>query len=342
MPEPLEGFRTFKTDHCVTGSTRHVYEFHGCPISEDLLLGLGAGVGFVYWHMKGMPPFLGGRANTGRPGEEGLEKTAGRRTGVTVECLQTASAAKAEKMLLDGLTRGPVMIRVDMGFLPYLGLPEGYHFGGHVVVVAGYGSADRNAVVADRDGKLHTVSLADLARARGSKFKPFPPRNALFTFDFSARRPPSANETRQAIAEVVKGMLHGPISNLGVRGIRKTAARVEKWPRTMTADELREACYNAFVFIDSTGGTGGGIFRYMYGRFLKEAARITGERGLEAMGREMLAIGDRWQEVARLFEALAASADASAGLHEVAGRLNGIADQEEAAWRRLQALAQPR
>ena len=31
-------------------------------------------MGFIYWHMKGMPPFLGGRANTGRPGEEGLEK----------------------------------------------------------------------------------------------------------------------------------------------------------------------------------------------------------------------------------------------------------------------------
>ena len=77
----------------------------------------------------------------------------------------------------------------------------------------------------------------------------------------------------------------------------------------------------------------------MYGRFLKEAAQITGERGLEAMGREMFAIGDQWQEVARLLEALAASADAPAGLPEVAGRLNGIADQEEAAWQRLQALA---
>jgi hypothetical protein len=89
MTELVEGFRTFKTDHCVTGSMRHIYEFHGCPVSEDLLLGLGAGVGFIYWHMKGMPPFLGGRANTGRPGEEGLEKTAGRRTGVAVECFRT-------------------------------------------------------------------------------------------------------------------------------------------------------------------------------------------------------------------------------------------------------------
>ena len=95
MIKPFKGFRTFKTDHCVTGSMRHIYEFNGHPVSEDLLLGLGAGVGFIYWHMKGMAPFLGGRANTGRPREEGMEKAAGRRTGVRVDCLKTSSVAKA-------------------------------------------------------------------------------------------------------------------------------------------------------------------------------------------------------------------------------------------------------
>jgi hypothetical protein len=285
-----------------------------------------------------MPPFLGGRANTGRPGEEGLEKTAGRRTGVAVECLETASAAKAQKMLRDCLARGPAMIRVDMGFLPYLGLPEGYHFGGHVVVVAACDAAGKNALIADRDGKLHSVSLGDLARARNSKFKPFPPRNALFTFDFSARRPPTANETRQAIGEVVKGMLHPPISNLGVRGIRKASTCVAKWADTMNADELRYACFNAFVFIDSTGGTGGGIFRYMYGRFLEEAARITGERTLKSVGKEMLVIGDQWQRVAGAFNDAAEPARASKRLSEVADDLNRIADQEEAAWKRLEAV----
>lgn len=337
MPDVLERFRTFKTDHCVTGSMRHVYEFHGYPVSEDLLLGLGAGVGFIYWHMKGMPPFLGGRANVGRPGEEGLERTAGRRTGVAVELFETASAVKAEKMLADCLAHGPVMIRVDMGYLPYLKLPEGYHFGGHVIVVAGYDRAG-NTLVANRDGKLHTVRPEDLAHARGSKFKPFPPRNALFTFDFSARRPPTANETRQAIGEVVKGMLHGPISNLGVRGIRKAAKCVGKWAETMSAEELRYACFNAYVFIGPIGGTGGGIFRYMYARFLKEAARITGERRLEAAAEELHAVGDQWQKVAGIFKKLPEPAAKPAGLSQVGDLLSAIADQEEAVWKRLQEM----
>jgi hypothetical protein len=84
MLRALPGFVTYPTDHCVTGSLKHVYDYHGFPVSEDLLLGLGRGLGFVYFHIKGTDPFYGGRANVARPGEEGLEKTAGRRAGVAV------------------------------------------------------------------------------------------------------------------------------------------------------------------------------------------------------------------------------------------------------------------
>ena len=83
----------------MTGSLRHIYEHHGYPISEDLLLGLGRGLGFVYFHIGDMDPFYGGRANVARPGEEGLEITAGRRTGVAVEAHTTGSARKAQEAL---------------------------------------------------------------------------------------------------------------------------------------------------------------------------------------------------------------------------------------------------
>jgi hypothetical protein len=69
----IPAFKPLITHHCITGSLRHMYEFHHYPISEDLLLGVGAGLGFIYWHMKGIPPLFGGRANFERPGEQGLE-----------------------------------------------------------------------------------------------------------------------------------------------------------------------------------------------------------------------------------------------------------------------------
>lgn len=97
--QPFHGFATFPTRHCVTGSLRHVYEYYGNPISEVLLLELGRGLGFVYFHIKGTDPSYGGRANNASPQEEGLQKTAGRRAGVRVEAAATSSARKAETVL---------------------------------------------------------------------------------------------------------------------------------------------------------------------------------------------------------------------------------------------------
>jgi hypothetical protein len=337
--KPLDGFKSLETHHCFTGSMRHIYEFQDYPISEDLLLGLGAGVGFVYWHVKGTLPFYGGRANVGRPGEEGLAKTAGRRTGVCVESFQTRSARKTEKALLDMLALGePVMIHVDMGFLPYFNFPVEYHFGRHIVVVAGYDPETRQVLIADRDEELHPVSLEDLARARGSKFKPFSPRHTWYTFDFSGKRPPEPEEVRQAIREVVAGMLEPPITNLGVKGIRKAVKRTLKWPESMDEEQLRFACFNVFIFIDAEGGSGGGIFRYMYSRFLREAAQITDDEQMVAVADEFQRIGDRWQVVAETFKRASEADDPAAILAGIGAPLLELADLEEAAWSQLGEL----
>jgi len=337
--KPLAGFKSLQTHHCVTGSMRHVYAYNHHDISEEMLLGIGSGVGFIYWHMKGAPPLLGGRANFERPGEEGLETATGRRTGVVVESYTTSSARKAERTLLEMLDAGqPVMIYCDMGFLPYFDFGDKeYHFGGHAVVVCGYDAKTRQVLIADRDG-VYPVSMEDLAKARGSKYKPFPPLHKWYTFDFSHKRQPTADEVRQAIAEQTKGMLEPPISNIGVKGIRKAAKRALKWPDQMDKDELRFALFNAFIFIDATGGTGGGIFRYMFSRFLREAAEITGDARLNESADAFQHIGDRWQGVAAIFKGGWEANDPAAVLPETTAPLIEIADLEKTAWGRLREL----
>jgi hypothetical protein len=334
LEEPL-----FPTHHCITGSLRRIYEHHGYPISEEMLLGLGSGVGFIYWHSKGSDPFYGGRANMERPGHEGLEKTAGRRTGVTVESFSTSSAKKAEKSLLAMLSAGePVMVYVDMGFLPYLSLPEGYHFGAHTVVVGGYDPEGDELLIADRDAQNHTISRADLAAARGSTYKPFPPRHQWYTFDFDFNHRPAADQIWLAIGEAAQGMLEPPISNFGVKGIRKAAQKTRAWPKIMDEDNLRWSCFNIFIFIDATGGTGGGIFRYMYGRFLEEAGSITGDSRLGAAGQEMCQIGDLWQQVALDFKRAGEAPDPAGLLEDITEPMLVIAGREEAVWIELAEL----
>jgi hypothetical protein len=336
--KPLAGFKSLETHHCVTGSMRHVYVYNDHPVSEEMLLGIGAGVGFIYWYTKGAPPFIGGRANA--RGE--FEPLVGERTGVKIEAHTTSSARKAEKTLLEMLDAGrPVMIHCDMGFLPYFDFGGyEYHFGGHVVVVCGYDPATEQVLIADRNEELHPVSLEDLAKARGSTFKPFPPRHKWYTFDFSGKRQPTADEVRQAIAEQSKGMLEPPISSFGVKGIRKAAKRVLKWPDQMDEDALRGTLFNAFVFIDAMGGTGGGIFRYMFSRFLRQATEIVGDARLNESANTFQHIGDKWQVVAEIFKRGWEAADPSAVLAETTAPMMELASLEEAAWSRLRELVQ--
>lgn len=308
------GFSQYPTHHCITGAMRRLYEAKSCPVSEDLLLGLGAGVGFIYWHMKGTLPFMGGRANVGRPDEEGMVQSAARRTGVAVTAASTGSAKKATQELLARLTAGdPVMLMVDMGYLPYYNFPEEYHFGGHAVVTAGFDAISNDVLLADRAQTFFPVSWDTLAQARASKYKPFPPQHKYFHFDCSSFQLPTADEVILAIRQVVTGMLQPPISNLGVRGIHKAADIIPNWPTLLEdEEEVMKACFNAFIFIDAIGGTGGGIFRYRYGRFLHEAAVLTGKASLRAIGDSFQQIGERWQEVAALLNEASSTADNAA------------------------------
>jgi hypothetical protein len=314
---------------------RHVYAFNGCDLSEDLLLGLGEGVGFMYWQSKGAPPFLGGRASP----KPSMEEVTGQRTGVKIKIHRTTSLRKARQTMLEMLDAGqPVMLSVDMGFLPYFDFGgEEFHFGGHVIVVCGYDGASEQVLVAERDD-LYVVPLANLEKARSSTFKPFPPKNAWVTFDFSGFHPPDADQTRLAILNQATQMLNPPIRNMGVKGINTTAERILGWPDQMNTKEIQWALFNTFIFINAKGGTGGGIFRYMFSRFLSEAAEITGESSLVDCAAEFIQIGDAWEAFADWAKATSELPDPASHLPEAVDPLKAIADQEHSAWENLSKM----
>ena len=332
---PIPNFKSVNTHHCVTGSMRHVYLFNDHDISEEMMLGLGQGIGYIYWHQKGQEPFIGGRA-TPKPS---LEEIAAQRTGVTMQTYETTSARKAKRTLLDLLQKQqPVMLQVDMGFLPYFDFDgEEYHFGGHVVVACGYDAETETVLIADRDG-VYPVSMADLEKARSSKFKPFPPKNKWFTFNFAKKRQPTADEARQAICETAVFMLNPPISNIGVKGIRKTAKMILKWPDVLTPNQLKWTLFNGYIFISPVGGSGGGAFRYMYSRFLRETAVLTNDNRYNDCATEFQQIGDQWQAIAEQFKNLSEMDDRANHLKEVVAPIKAVADAEENAWQHLTSI----
>jgi hypothetical protein len=334
--KPLDGFESQETHHCVTGSMRDIYVYNGHDISEDMLLGIGGGVSFTYWHQKGLMPFMGGR---GAP-KPSFEEVAGQRTGVVVEHHTTSSARKARQTLLEILDAGqPVLLQVDMGYLPYFDFGgEEYHFGGHAVVACGYDPETDAVLIADRDKELHPVSMEDLEKARGSTHKPFPPKHKWLTFDFGSKREPTADKVRQAIAGQAEQMLEPPIRNFGVKGIRKAAKMVVKWPESLSQEELGWTFFNCYIFISPEGGSGGGNFRTMFSRFLREGARITRDARLTESGDEFRLIADEWDKLGAWFKQASEASDTASLVSKCVAPLNKIADLEEAAWTRLRNL----
>ena len=328
---PFENCPSLDGYHCQTNSLAKIFYYHNCPLSEDLLLGLGAGMGFIYWHQKGIPPFIGGRGNV-----KNFFQDLGRRTSVKIEVKSTSSEKKAESTLLEKLSKKiPVMVYGDMGFLPWFDLPEGYHFGGHTFVVCGYDSKD-TVLASDMDQKAsglkkgfyYRITLEQLRKARNSPYKPFPPKNTYLEFDFSAYHPPKEEDIYSSINQTVHSMLNPPISNFGVKGIRRSAKEITKWPNVFEEEELRMNLFTVYIFIE-IGGTGGGCFRYMYSRFLKEAAETTSNKALEKAALMIFESGKLFSELGLLFKDSETATNLEERIREAEEKFIKIADVEE-------------
>jgi hypothetical protein len=335
--EPFPDCPALDGCHCVTSSLAKIFHHAGHALSEEMLLGLGAGMGFIYWQMKmgvGTYVFIGGRGNV-----KDFYRDLGQRTGVGIREIHTSSAKKAEAALREVLAENkPVMLGGDMGFLPWFQLPKDYHFGGHTFVVCGYDGGKR-VLVSDIDqhmsgvkkGFYSTVTLKELSKARNSLHKPFPPKNLRLEFDFSGFRSPGKNEITASIAQTVDAHLNPPIKNFGVRGMRHTASQLLKWPAIFHGKPLRMNLFNLYVFIE-IGGTGGGCFRPMYARFLEEGAKIARNPALAEAARIFHESGRTFSEIAGLFKDAETMEDIPGKINLASRRFGEIADMEEKAF----------
>ncbi len=284
---------------------------------------------------------MGGRGNT-----KNYHLDVAVRTGVEIKKVETKSAAKAEKLLLQALNQQqPVMLFVDMGLLPYFDFGDDYHFGGHTAVVCGFDGENR-VLVSDmaaaeiglKQGMSHEMTLQELAAARGSTFKPFPPKNGTFRFDFARFRHPMAADIYASIRQTADQMLNPPIRNFGTKGIRKAGKEILKWESKFSDADFRMSLFNIHLFV-SVAGTGYGLFRYMYGRFLDEAAEITQNEGLRQAIDLIKTCGEMWVSMSAPFKNALELENPASLLCDITDQLNSIADKEEEAFEMLKELA---
>jgi len=322
MRKPLQIFVHRPSVHCESSALRDIFEFYGFKFSEAMIFGLGSGLGFIYWHGKNIYIHLWGRSRD-------LCKNLCDNLGVTVRVNKTACKKRAYEAVKELIGKNvPVMVHVDMLYLKYLGLPQEAHFGAHTVVIAGIDDSKRVAYIADTGfKKLQTAILKELEDARGSKFKPFPPQNKLFVFQFPSNLTSLNNAIKKGMMKTVETMLHPPIKNLGARGIRYFASEILKWPQLCPSESPRfKPFYEVTYVMLEEDGTGGGCFRYLYSKFLKESGEHLDKKELANLGERYWRVGEKWTRVARLVRGIPSN---SANCAEAKEILLEIAEQEE-------------
>ncbi|HEY9245570.1 MAG TPA: DUF4872 domain-containing protein [Candidatus Methanoperedens sp.] len=110
-----------------------------------------------------------------------------------------------------------------------------------------------------------------------------------------------------------------------------------KWPKMFTDRELRMNLFTLYVYFE-IGGTGGGCFRYMYSRFLKEAMRITGNEAIKGAVVMFDESGKKFSEVGLMFKDAQKMEKINEKVRIASEIFNEIADIEERAFSHLSSI----
>jgi hypothetical protein len=258
----VPGYRHVPGNHCGSTALRNLLAFHGHEMSEDMALGLGAGISFYYVVLEGSSPSRFTNGRTGRLEEQFVELTEAPLRLDTFDDPDEAWRAAA-----GAVDSGrPAILITDLYYLDHYG--KSAHFPGHAVVLAGYDS--ELAYLSDTAfEELQTTSLESLRRARHGNHPIFPLDGHMFTAPDGAEIGNLSAAAPAAIARCARAMLEPELGDFqGLPALGRFAAEVGDWPDL--AEDWRW-CARFLYQVIQRRGTGGGNFRLMYSRFLEEA-----------------------------------------------------------------------
>ncbi len=310
--------------HCGSTAMLNLLRFHTSTTIDELsVLGLSGSLWFcLLWSPLVSTPIILGRTITLETGIcEALQLPYSEQSSPDAQAWSTAKEA-----LHSGT---PVVLMGDSSQLDYFGGPP---FPGHRFLLVGYDEPRGVALIGDRKwADLQEVSFASLARSRSAPGDPLSAQNL-----WGAPTDPwpgAAEIAARANAAVVPAlglaaarMLDPCVDSSGVAGIRTMARRLVHLEQKQLA---ALAATNAFMI--AKGGNAGGFFRRMYARFIRNYAAVIGDVANE-LAEHFETLGDSWAEMATLMDDVAQSEHPSARVSRLVAGLEGLAEQEQAAW----------
>jgi hypothetical protein len=274
----------------------------GEPFSEDMLLGLGGGIGvayFVFEYKDFTSFYIGGRINEFVQKEDFLKALFGR-LGLAHEVSETTSEAVAEKQLRAALDAGGLAIVVlDMVELGFYGLPR--EWSGMVPHTVAVALKDGEPAIFDVAPDPFPMTWQDLRRARARLRSA---KNRMITLVSSPATVDLPRAAADAIRQTCRGMLEPPMTNFGLAGLEKWAVLLttkkdkKGWPAVFsTGPKLFEALRWLVHWVEMSG-TGGGAFRRMYSGFLSEASAVLGRPELAEASSRYERLAGEWAALA--------------------------------------------
>jgi hypothetical protein len=321
----LPGFEHRPGVHCGSTALCDALRVRGLELSEPMAFGLGAGLGFSYLHVPTFTPSL---LILGR--SPGLERNACEALGAPSVERTADGAAAALAGVRDALARGfAPILSTELSRLPYWRART--PFGGHRVVLAGLDGERGTAFLADTDRPaLQEVELTALDEARAALAPPFAAEGRPWLeVDAPASPRPLAEAAREALRRQAREMLADDEGLVGVSALERFGAELPSWPSRAAGEKDLSRCLRYAYQVIEVRGTGGGLFRRLYARFLRELDGASPELAPRGLAPGMEALADRWTHLAHDLRRLGAEeAEAGELLPEVAAQAQALAAGE--------------
>lgn len=325
-------FKHKQAAHCENGVVANLMTYNGFTISEPMVFGIGSGLLFSYipFLKVNYAPVVSYRALPGI-----IFTRFAKRVGIKIKREKFRNPHTAKARLDENLERNnPVGLQVGVYNLPYFPDEYRFHFNAHNMVV--YGKKDGRYLISDPVMETVTsLSEKELEKVRFAKGAFAPKGHIYYPIGF-----PKELELEEAIK---KGIRHtcrdmlAPVPIVGVKGIRKIAGLIRKWPKTKGVKTANHYL-GQIVRMQEEIGTGGGGFRYIYAAFLQEAGKLLENGKLLELSKEMTLIGDQWRDFALEASRIYKNRSNTAAIDQynsIALQLEALAAKEEAFFKQL-------
>ncbi|MGI6256704.1 MAG: DUF4872 domain-containing protein [Anaerovoracaceae bacterium] len=288
--------------NCSTTASKIILNSYGYTYSEDMVLGLGAGLGFIYQYYADKEEyFLSGK-------NESLELNLTHALGGTVLTGSFDDEGRGWQTVKELIDEDiPVILDLSIRelpyFQPYLKELANIGFGLHNAILVGYDDEKEEVMLLDhRWSEPQIISYDALRKARGTKEgegNVGSSRNAykVLVLDRKGKKP--SPEIYFAIKLNINRMRHPFAFKMGLAGIKTFHDEIKMFFEEGIYQDKEEAILT-FSYLMEKLGTGGGNFRRMYGRFLNEAAGMTGDERFRQIAKDYQILAKRWKELSVL------------------------------------------